>query len=81
MLFVYILKIVLISNKDRVCASSRNGHPPIELSLLEKKIVSRIRRAKLFIFLRQVRQRILIYQLLLLYFINLQSAVSQCPSI
>lgn len=30
-------------------------HPPIELSALEKKVVSRIRRAKLFIFLRDVR--------------------------
>lgn len=30
-------------------------HPPIALSPLEKKVVSRIRRAKLFTFLRQVR--------------------------
>jgi hypothetical protein len=33
-------------------------HPPIELSPLEKKVVSRIRRAKLFIFLRQVRHEL-----------------------
>ncbi len=33
-------------------------HPPIELSPLENKVVSRIRRAKLFVFLRQVRREI-----------------------
>jgi len=33
-------------------------HPPIELSPLEKKVVSRIRRAKLFIFLPQVRHEL-----------------------
>lgn len=33
-------------------------HPPVELSAEEQVIVSRIRRAKLFIFLRQVRQQI-----------------------
>ncbi len=33
-------------------------HPPIELSLCEQVIVSRIRRAKLFIFLRQIRHRL-----------------------
>jgi len=33
-------------------------HPPIELSPLEKKVVSRIRGAKLFIFLRQVRHEL-----------------------
>ncbi len=32
-------------------------HPRIELSKKEKKVVKRIRRAKLFIFLRQVRSR------------------------
>ena len=33
-------------------------HPPVELSAAEQVIVSRIRRAKLFIFLRQVRHRL-----------------------
>lgn len=33
-------------------------HPPIELSSLEKKVVSRIRRAKLFIFLRECRHEL-----------------------
>ena len=33
-------------------------HPPIELSASEQVIVSRIRRAKLFIFLRQIRHRL-----------------------
>lgn len=33
-------------------------HPPIELSVSEQVIVSRIRRAKLFIFLRQIRHRL-----------------------
>lgn len=33
-------------------------HPPIELSAAEQVIVSRIRRAKLFIFLRQIRHRL-----------------------
>jgi len=33
-------------------------HPPIELSAAELGIVSRIRRAKLFIFLRQIRHRL-----------------------
>lgn len=33
-------------------------HPPVELSAEEQVIVSRIRRAKLFIFLRQVRHRL-----------------------
>ena len=32
--------------------------PPIELTEAEQKIVSRIKRAKLFIFLRQVRHEI-----------------------
>ncbi|MEQ8995205.1 MAG: hypothetical protein RID53_01725 [Coleofasciculus sp. B1-GNL1-01] len=32
-------------------------HPPIELSAAEQVIVSRIRRAKLFIFLRLIRHR------------------------
>ncbi len=32
-------------------------HPPIKLSNKEKKVVKRIRRAKLFIFLREVRSR------------------------
>src|SRR4028118_1308856 len=33
-------------------------HPPVELSAAEQVIVSGIRRAKLFIFLRQVRHRL-----------------------
>jgi hypothetical protein len=33
-------------------------HPPLELSDTEKQIVSRIRRAKLFIFLRKVRHQL-----------------------
>ena len=33
-------------------------HPPIQLSVSEKAIVSRIRRAKLFIFLRNVRHQL-----------------------
>ena len=33
-------------------------HPPIELSPAEQAIVARIRRAKLFIFLRQIRQEL-----------------------
>lgn len=33
-------------------------HPPIELSALEKKVVVRIRRAKLFIFLRECRHEL-----------------------
>jgi len=33
-------------------------HPPLELSDCEKKIVSRIRRAKLFVFLRKVRHQL-----------------------
>ncbi len=33
-------------------------HPPRELSASEQVIVSRIRRAKLFIFLRQIRHRL-----------------------
>lgn len=33
-------------------------HPPIELSDSEKQIVSRIRRAKLFVFLRKVRHQL-----------------------
>ncbi len=33
-------------------------HPPIELSNKEKKVVKRIRRAKLFIFLREVRHEL-----------------------
>lgn len=36
----------------------RLWHPPIELSASEQVIVSRIRRAKLFIFLRQIRHRL-----------------------
>ncbi len=36
----------------------RLWHPPIELSASEQIIVSRIRRAKLFIFLRQIRHRL-----------------------
>jgi hypothetical protein len=35
----------------------RLWHPPIELSASEQVIVSRIGRAKLFIFLRQIRHR------------------------
>jgi len=33
-------------------------HPPIKLSKKEQKVVKRIRRAKLFIFLRQVRHEL-----------------------
>lgn len=33
-------------------------HPPIELSALEQKIVQRIKRAKLFVFLRQERHQL-----------------------
>lgn len=33
-------------------------HPPIELSASELEIVSRIRRAKLFIFLRKIRHQL-----------------------
>ena len=33
-------------------------HPPIKLSNKEKKVVKRIRRAKLFIFLREVRHEL-----------------------
>jgi len=33
-------------------------HLPLELSDCEKKIVSRIRRAKLFVFLRKVRHQL-----------------------
>ncbi len=30
-------------------------NPPIELSIKEEKVVKRIRKAKLFVFLRQIR--------------------------
>ncbi len=33
-------------------------NPPIELSATEEKIIKRIRRAKLFIFLRQIRHEL-----------------------
>jgi transposase len=33
-------------------------HPPLELSDCEKEIISRIRRAKLFVFLRKVRHQL-----------------------
>ena len=36
----------------------KSWHPPIELSALEQKIVQRIKRAKLFVFLRQERHQL-----------------------
>jgi hypothetical protein len=33
-------------------------HPPVELSAKEQQVVLRIRKAKLFIFLRQIRHQL-----------------------
>ncbi len=35
--------------------------PPIDLSATEQTIIKRIRRAKLFVFLRQHRHQVLLY--------------------
>jgi hypothetical protein len=36
----------------------RPWHPPVLLSKSEQKIISRIKRAKLFVFLRQIRHEL-----------------------
>lgn len=55
-------------------------HPPIELSPLEKTIISRIKRAKLFIFLRHNRHELFNEHFQAeLATIYKDSTVGQCP--
>ena len=55
-------------------------HPPIELSAKEQQVVSRIRKAKLFIFLRQIRHQLFDEQFQTeLATLFKDSSVGKCP--
>jgi hypothetical protein len=68
--------------KALMCLSMRppHWHPPVELSAKEQQVVSRIRKAKLFIFLRQIRHQLFDQQFQTeLATLFKDSSVGKCP--
>jgi hypothetical protein len=50
--------LLLYISRKKADYAPKQWHPPVELSALEQSIVKRIRRAKLFTFLRKVRHEL-----------------------